>query len=260
MNRRPSANRLIGSALVLTLAGAAAVALHPGMQSAHAALAAPAAAAPAPKLSADAAHPAVIELYQSQGCSDCPPALAVLQKEADRPDLIALSFAVTYWDQLGWKDKFAQPAFTQRQWDYAHANHRPQVATPQVVVNGRGFVLGSRQGELEQALARYDRGRSGPEITPTAKGVQLSAGKAAAPAQLWVVDYDPRTINVAVGAGENSGATLPHRNIVRSLKVAATWTGAAETVTLPARTAGLKRAVLVQQGVGGPIVAARNIG
>ena len=68
----------------------------------------------------DTANPAVVELYQSQGCSSCPPADAVLNALADRPDVLALSFAVTYWDQLGWKDTFADPAFTQRQWDYAH--------------------------------------------------------------------------------------------------------------------------------------------
>ena len=57
-------------------------------------------------------HPVVLELFQSQGCSSCPPALAVLDQVADRPDVLALNFAVTYWDQLGWKDNFAQAAFT----------------------------------------------------------------------------------------------------------------------------------------------------
>ena len=65
-----------------------------------------------PALAADADHPTVVELYQSQGCSSCPPANAVLNSVADRPDVLALSFAVTYWDRLGWKDIFAQPAYT----------------------------------------------------------------------------------------------------------------------------------------------------
>jgi len=58
----------------------------------------------------DAAHPTVVELYQSQGCSSCPAALKNIAAIADRPGVLALTFAVTYWDQLGWKDSFASPA------------------------------------------------------------------------------------------------------------------------------------------------------
>nr|QQZ49836.1 DUF1223 domain-containing protein [Phenylobacterium glaciei] len=58
----------------------------------------------------------VVELFTSQGCSSCPPANANLAKLADRPDVLALSFGVTYWDQLGWKDTFASKAYTDRQW------------------------------------------------------------------------------------------------------------------------------------------------
>src|SRR6516225_9092317 len=50
---------------------------------------------------ADTAHPVVIELFQSQGCSSCPPANANVNALSERPDVLALSFAVTYWDRLG---------------------------------------------------------------------------------------------------------------------------------------------------------------
>jgi hypothetical protein len=83
---------------------------------------------PAAAGAADAAHPTVVELFESQGCSSCPPANANLNAIADRPDILALNFAVTYWDQLGWKDTFAQPGFTARQWDYARAGGRGEVA------------------------------------------------------------------------------------------------------------------------------------
>ncbi|HWA61493.1 MAG TPA: DUF1223 domain-containing protein, partial [Caulobacteraceae bacterium] len=92
---------------------------------------------------ADAAHPVVVELFQSQGCSSCPPANANLMSIADRPDVLALSFGVTYWDQLGWKDTFASPQFTARQWDYARALRHDNVFTPQVVVNGRRDGVGA---------------------------------------------------------------------------------------------------------------------
>ena len=68
-----------------------------------------------PALAAPPAQPVVVELFTSQGCSSCPPADAALAQVADRDDVIALSFGVTYWDELGWKDTFARPEFTARQ-------------------------------------------------------------------------------------------------------------------------------------------------
>lgn len=208
---------------------------------------------------ADAAHPALVELYQSQGCSSCPPALATLASEADRPDVIALSFAVTYWDQLGWKDRFAKQEFTGRQWDYARAGGRAQVATPQLIVNGRGAVNGSNRAEFESALARWDRGRTGPELKAQGSTLSVGASRAATPATVWLVAYDPRTIAVPIRAGENGGRTLPHRNIVRALTALGRWTGKMVTLSLPPAQTGLNRAVFVQAGVGGPIVAAIRI-
>ncbi|MFX8581887.1 DUF1223 domain-containing protein, partial [Acinetobacter baumannii] len=61
---------------------------------------------------------------------------------------------------------------------------------------------------------------------------------------------------VAVAGGENEGATIPHRNIVKQLTTLGQWHGAQASFTLPAAPAGLKTAVLVQQGKGGPIIAA----
>ena len=58
---------------------------------------------------AAAPQPVVLELFTSQGCSSCPPADIAIAKVADRPGVIALSFNVTYWDHLGWKDTFARP-------------------------------------------------------------------------------------------------------------------------------------------------------
>ena len=113
-----------------------------------AALGLAAAAMPLEARAADAVHPVVIELFQSQGCSSCPPAAANVAALADRPDVLALSFQVTYWDQLGWKDTFAEPRYTARQWDYAHAFHHDNVFTPQVVINGRASGVGVDPHEL----------------------------------------------------------------------------------------------------------------
>jgi hypothetical protein len=209
----------------------------------------PALAAPQP------APQQVIELYQSQGCSSCPPANAVLNSLADRKDLITLSFAVTYWDDLGWKDSFAQPAFTERQKDYAAAYRRPNVSTPQMVINGKGFIVGTTAAEVAKGLATY--ARSGPEPQIALNGSRLSVGAGSGAAQIWLVRYDPKSLDVPITAGENNGRTLPHRHIVKSLVKVADWTGKPVTVDVPAAPAGLETAVLLQAGRGGPIVAAR---
>ena len=87
-------------------------------------------------LAAPAAHPTVIELFQSQGCSSCPPAEANVGAVSDRADVLALSFEVDYWDRLGWKDTFSKAAWTARQYAYARAMGQDGVYTPQVVVDG----------------------------------------------------------------------------------------------------------------------------
>jgi hypothetical protein len=129
---------------------------------------------------ADATHPTVVELFQSQGCSDCPPAAASVAAISDRPDVLALSFAVDYWDRLGWKDTFSKPAWTARQYAYAHAMGRDGVYTPQVVVNGRVEGDGLEPGSLVNSC---EPGRTHPcsraaGSVQAAEQVQLNQGAA----------------------------------------------------------------------------------
>ncbi len=225
---------------------------------ATAAIAALAACAPAE--AADADHPVVVELFQSQGCSSCPPANANLNAIAGRADVLALSFGVTYWDRLGWKDTFAHPRFTARQWDYAKAGGRGNVATPQMIVNGRGVLVGNRPEQVAAFIRRFDRGSSGPAVNVSGRQVTIDPAKAVKPAAVWLVRYDPRTRNVPIRAGENGGRTLPHRNIVRSLVQLGEWTGSRASFAIPASPdPAWRSAVIVQQGRGGSIIAARRI-
>ncbi len=214
----------------------------------------------APATAADPDHPVVVELFQSQGCSSCPPANANLNAIAGRADVLALSFGVTYWDRLGWKDIFAHPRFTARQWDYANAGGRGNVATPQMIVNGRGVLIGHSRAEVAASIRKYDRGSSGPAIAYSNGRIAIARAKAVKPATVWLVRYDPRVQNVPIRAGENGGRTLPHRNIVRSLVGLGQWTGAGASFAVPASPdPAWRSAVIVQQGRGGPIIAARRI-
>jgi len=207
---------------------------------------------------ADAAHGrilTVVEIFQSQGCSSCPPANANVIALSSRPDLLTLSFGVTYWDQLGWKDTFASPQYTDRQWDYARAFHRKEVFTPEVVVNGRADVVGQDRHELEALIQRETSHASAPDVSIVGGRVQLGAG--AGDADVWLVRYDPNIEQVAITRGENDGRTLPHKNVVKELVKLGSWSGKAGTYAIPPSThSGLREAVLVQQGRGGAILAA----
>ena len=98
-------------------------------------------------------RPIVIELYTSQGCSSCPPADQLLGKLATRPDVIAMSLPITYWDMLGWKDTLASEANTRRQKAYAAAMGHGGVYTPQIIVDGVTDVVGSRAADIDAAIA-----------------------------------------------------------------------------------------------------------
>jgi len=213
--------------------------------------------APLGAFAADAAHPTVVELFQSQGCSSCPPANANLLALSNRADILPLSFQVTYWDQLGWKDTFATPAYTARQWDYAHGLNHSEVWTPQVVVNGKIDVVGVKHGEIEGAIARGDRGDGGPRVDIVGDKVTVAGAAPREAAIVWLVRYDSTIIQVPIQRGENGGRTLPHKNVVRQLVRLGAWDGSAHAFTLPASDrARLKTAVLVQEGRGGAILAA----
>ena len=203
-------------------------------------------------------RPVVVELFQSQGCSSCPPANANLATVADKPGVIALNFSVTYWDDEHWQDTFAQPKFTARQWDYAHALGRGNVFTPQVVVNGKHDGVGADPLDFARLVGSGAADGAGPAVSLSNNAVSIGAGaKPAAAANVWLARYDPRILQVPVKGGENGGRTLPHKDIVRELVRIGGWNGAAEQLSLPAsREPGLVTAVLVQAPNGGPILAA----
>ena len=114
------------------------------------------------------ATPAVIELFTSQGCYSCPPAEALLGDliEANDPEnLVALEFHVDYWDSLVYgrhgshKDPFSSADNSLRQRQYNRAGLRGQrgVYTPQMVVNGRHAVVGSKRRSVLENMRRIER-------------------------------------------------------------------------------------------------------
>ena len=213
---------------------------------------------PRTAFAADTAHPTVVELFQSQGCSSCPPAAANVAAISDRSDVLALAFAVDYWDRLGWKDTFSRAAWTARQYAYARALGRDGVYTPQVVVNGRVEGDGLEPNELAGLMSRGDRGSSGPEVEFSGRAVTVGAGAApAGGADVWLARYVPRTVEVAVLRGENAGQTLPYKDVVREMILLGHWRGEAATFPVPGGSEpGLAEAAVVQGNGCGPVLAA----
>ena len=128
---------------------------------------------PAGRRARPAEGPWAIELFTSQGCSSCPPADAYLGKLAKRPDIVALSFHVDYWDYIGWKDPFATRETTERQRAYARVLKQRYVYTPEMVVDGIGHDTGRERGPIERLLANAQRGspqRATPELSRTIGG------------------------------------------------------------------------------------------
>jgi|HubBroStandDraft_6_1064221.scaffolds.fasta_scaffold770556_2 hypothetical protein len=94
----------------------------------------------------------VIELFTSEGCSSCPPADQWLTSIARKPDVVAVSLHVDYWDYIGWRDTLASQAIAARQKAYAVAHGEANVYTPQAIVNGLADAAGGDRAEIEQAI------------------------------------------------------------------------------------------------------------
>lgn len=182
----------------------------------------------------------VLELFTSQGCSSCPPADALLDKLADRDDVVALSFPVSYWDYLGWKDTLAKEEFNARQYAYADSRGDRDIYTPQMIVNGVTHVVGSRPGDVQTAIDRTASALADVRVDMSAKikfgkvvvnvgdapeGSKLRSGK------VWVVCYS-RSVEVPIGSGENHGRRISYTNVARELIPAGRWDGTISQYTV----------------------------
>ena len=171
------------------------------------------------ELQTGASAPIVVELYTSEGCDSCPPADRWLAGLKGRADVVALAFHVDYWDRLGWADRFASPAFTERQYRLRATSGTSFVYTPQVLVGGADWrrwpgALPSPAASVVDIALRRDGDRVEARVTP----------RPGAPEQLaayWAVVEDGHVSDVK--AGENAGATLRHDNVVRQYRAVPAW-------------------------------------
>ncbi len=224
-----------------------------------------AAALPAGTARATEAQPVVVvELFTSQGCSSCPPADRYLGEIARRPDVLALSWHVDYWNYIGWADPFASKLATERQRNYSHHLNMRYVYTPQMVINGVSEGVGSERQTINPLIkAGVEDGAQRQHVVVARDrerklAIHVDAGATGEPATVWLVGFD-RQRATQVLRGENAGETLQEFQIVRSCEAIATWNGEALDVTVAADQVGGDggAAVLVQLGGGtGRIVGA----
>lgn len=218
----------------------------------------------------------LVELYTSEGCSSCPPAdrwLSTLPAAPGagqgQPAVLAAAFHVSYWDRLGWPDRFAHADFTARQAALMRSSGARYVYTPQVVVNGRDW-----RGWPTLPVGAEAPARAGIVLQRQGTQVQVSVTPGpGAPAQLglwWALLEDGH--GSSVSAGENRGAQLRHDHVVRQYGQLAAWPAQAAAASqtppqmllqVPTQGEGGRKArllvVVTDAATGAPLQAAQLV-
>jgi hypothetical protein len=177
--------------------------------------------------------PVLIELFTSEGCSDCPPADALLEKlDRSQPvrsaELVVLSEHVDYWDDIGWKDPYSSHAFSVRQADYARRFRLDAPYTPQMVVDGSMQFVGSderRAIQVTENAAKVEKVRvalssirleGDNTLAVHVESGPLASSVSSNSANILLVLAD-ESDQSNVRRGENAGRTLRHVAVVRNL-------------------------------------------
>jgi hypothetical protein len=233
-------------------------------------------AAPLSHPRAAAPTPVVVELFTSEGCSDCPAADALLDKllttqPIDGASIVALGQHVDYWDRLGWRDRFSSAAFTDRQRVYGAHFNTESIYTPQMVVDGGAEFVGSDAAAARRAIAKAAAALHGLVriVAEPPSGSHLSVAMSTSDLPKIGGDHADMVIAVTedglktdVKRGENHGRTLTHAAVVRQMiTIGEASTGAVSTahgeITLDAdwQRDRLKIVAFVQERRGRRILA-----
>ena len=150
---------------------------------------------------------------------------------AKRDDVIALEFHVDYWDYIGWKDPFADPAYTERQRRYVRHFGERYVYTPQMIIDGAAHAVGSRRHDVERAIetARAKRVSETPDILIQHQdsGIEVTIPASAqikGSYDINLVSFDG-SHETEVTRGENRGRQLKNARVVRALTPIGRWRG-----------------------------------
>ena len=186
----------------------------------------------------------LIELFTSEGCNSCPPADAWLSSLKGSAVLwtqyVPVTFHVTYWDGLGWRDRFAQQQFDALQ--AVRASHAgTSVYTPGVFVAGKEWRAWRRSPHAHEQLSGSAVGVLKLAMAGTTADITFASAHLIAPPKV-VLAWLQANESTQVRRGENAGKTLRHEFVVTRLQAAqmqdrdGTWhaalaTTAADTTT-----------------------------
>ncbi|KAL6690730.1 thioredoxin-like protein [Trichoderma pleuroticola] len=212
---------------------------------------------------------AIAELFQSQSCQSCPPALPGIHAATADPNVLLLSYPVTLFDHTGWKDTFSSLTNDARQRAYAKRWNRTSLFTPQVIVNGVADGSGRTKEEIQQIIQQGRDIQKARDwhiyIDANDTEVRVDTDKQEAnPHEVALVVYANTDQTVKVGKGVNKGKKINHRNVVTSVTKIGDWVGGNATWYLPSPRSALApdqgaAIIITDGGLGGPIVAAAKI-
>ena len=185
----------------------------------------------------------VLELFTSQGCSNCPPAdelMTKINKKYDTSQVIALSFHVDYWNYIGWKDPFSTSEFSDLQRSYGRKFNSSSIYTPQVIINGKEHMVGSNEDQLISKINSY-------LSTESSHKISISNAEMSEANVLFNYEIDGDLSNknlrvilsideriTSISTGENKNRTLKNSNIVvQQMKIDSISTSGKGSIAIP---------------------------
>lgn len=171
--------------------------------------------------------PVLVALFTSEGCSDCPPADALLARLDSTQfvpdaDAIVLSEHVTYWNHDGWRDPFSLDDVDERQRSYVFRFGLKDSYTPQAVIDGGVQMVGNNTNAVASAIEQAARNPKQPITIENAEwekgGAQFAVRSSDNSGDHLVVALAADSAQRNVSAGENAGHTLSHVAVMRVMK------------------------------------------
>jgi hypothetical protein len=170
---------------------------------------------------------ALVELYSSEGCENCPFADAFTKEIIHIADsfhqaVYVIDFHVDIWNRSGWVDPFSDSTYTARQLKAAQRVGQQAIFTPMMFVNGQGGLPGGAKKEVGSYIRNALKEPREHNLVTNAQLFENT--------HTLSIDYDitgnidsmeihfalvRNEIKQHVTSGDNKGKILEHHHVVR---------------------------------------------